>query len=163
MGVLAEHFRALPGTLRSNHPHVSWCGRGPLASQLLIDCPLDFPLGEDSPLGRTYARDGWVLSLGTERTTILHLAEHRCEWKGKAVQRQGSAMLVDGARQWVEYEMLTDDNADFEALRQDYKREHAEQRGQTWQEAPCGYGTARMFAVQPLVDFAAGWLAEHRR
>ena len=163
MGGLAEHFRTLPGTRRSNHPHVSWCGRGPLAAALLDDCPLDYALGEDSPLGRTERRGGWVLSLGTVRTTVLHLAEHRCEWAGKAVQRQGSALMVDGVRQWVEYDMLTDENEDFEALRLDYLREHAAQRGTDWHEGPCGYGTARLLAVRPLVDYATGWIAAHRR
>jgi aminoglycoside 3-N-acetyltransferase len=162
MGALAEYFRTLPGTRRSNHPHVSWCGRGPLAAALLEGCPLDYALGEDSPLGRTYAHDGWVLGLGTLRTTVLHLAEHRCAWRGKAVQRQGGALMVDGTRQWVEYDMLSDDNDDFEALRQDYLRGHAGQRGIGWQAGPCGYGSARLLRVRPLVDYAAPWLAAHR-
>jgi aminoglycoside 3-N-acetyltransferase len=162
MGALAEYFRTLPGTRRSHHPHVSWCGRGPLAEDLLRDCPLDYALGEDSPLGRTYERGGWVLSLGCRRTTVLHLAEHRCAWRGRAVLRQGSSMLVEGRRQWVEYELQTDENADFEALRQAYMLEQAAERGSTWHEAPCGYGQARLFAVRPLIDFAAGWLAAHR-
>jgi aminoglycoside 3-N-acetyltransferase len=163
MGALAEYFRTLLGTQRSNHPHVSWCGRGPLATSLLANCPLDFALGEDSPLGRAYAADGWVLSLGTAATTILHLAEHRCDWNGKAVQRQGGALLVDGERRWVEYDMLTDANDDFEELRQDFRSEHAAQRGSDWQHGPCGYGTAQLLRIRPLVDFAVDWLPRHRR
>lgn len=162
MGALAEHFRTLPGTLRSAHPHVSWCGRGPLAGGLLANHPLDYPLGEDSPLGRAYAADGWVLSLGTRATTVLHLAEHRCDWAGKRVIRQGSAMLVQGERRWVEYDMLSDENSDFEALRQDYMAAHSEDRGSLWQEGRFAGGSARLFAIRPLVDFAAPWLAQHR-
>jgi aminoglycoside 3-N-acetyltransferase len=162
MGALGEYFRTLPGTLRSAHPHVSWCGRGARAAELLHEHQLAYPLGEGSPPGRVYEADGWVLSLGTRATTVLHLAEHRCNWAGKQVIRQGSALLVDGARQWVEYEMLTDENADFEALRQDYMTQHAAERGRTWQAAPCGHGSARLFAVRSLVDFATRWLAERR-
>jgi aminoglycoside 3-N-acetyltransferase len=163
MGVLAEYLRTLPGTLRSPHPHVSWCGRGAQAAALLREHPLDYPLGEASPLGRSYAAAGWVLSLGTAATTVLHLAEHRCEWAGKGVVRQGSAMLVNGQRQWVEYDMLVDQNHDFAALRSDYMQEHAAQRGVDWQQGPCANGSAQLLAVRPLVDYAAHWLAQHRR
>jgi len=157
MGALGEYFRTLPDTLRSSHPHVSWCGRGPQAAAILARHSLDFGLGEESPLGECYRSSGFVLSMGTLRTTVLHLAEHRCEWAGKAVYRQGSALLVDGRRQWAEYDMLTDDNADFEELRQAYRK-----AGGAWREGPLGEGTARLIPIRPLVDFAVQWLPGKR-
>lgn len=158
MGALGEYFRSLPGTLRSSHPHVSWCGRGPLARAILANHALDFPLGEHSPLGECYRRGGQLLCLGTVKTTVLHLAEHRCDWAGKTVLRQGSAMLVHGQRQWVEYDMLADDNADFEELRQAYRS-----AGGAWREGPLGDGSARLIPIVPLVDFAVNWLPGKRK
>jgi aminoglycoside 3-N-acetyltransferase len=162
MGAVPDYFLHLPGVLRSAHPAVSWAALGPQALAVLANQQLSYGLGEQGPLARCYERDGWVLSLGTQRTTVLHLAEYRAKWPGKRYHLQGSALLVDGQRQGVEYEVLETSNDDFEQLRQDYMREAAAQCGRDWQEAPVAYGQARLFRIRPLVDYAVAWLSTHR-
>ncbi|MDQ3023159.1 MAG: AAC(3) family N-acetyltransferase, partial [bacterium] len=106
-----------------------------------------------------YDLDTWVLSLGCKRTTVLHLAESCSQWAQRHLRRSGSAMLVDGARKWVEYETVDDTDKDFEQLRLDYM---AQADSADWSEGPTGYGTSRLFRVRPLVDFAAPWFDAHR-
>ena len=162
MGAVPDYFLRLPGVERSAHPAVSWAGQGPQAPAVLAGQQLSYGLGEQGPLARCYELDGHVLSLATQRTTVLHLAEYRAQWPGKRYHMQGSAVLVDGQRQWVEYEVLDTSNDDFEQLRQDYMRDAAARRGTDWQEAQVAYGRARLLRVRPLVDYAVAWISERR-
>jgi aminoglycoside 3-N-acetyltransferase len=76
MGIVADTFWRMPGVLRNDSPH-AFAARGSMASRITAPHPADIPHGLDSPVGRVYDLDGWVLLLGvghTENTTI-HLAE----------------------------------------------------------------------------------------
>jgi aminoglycoside 3-N-acetyltransferase len=160
LGHIPEIFRKLPSTLRSAHPSISWCAQGSAAELITARHELSYGLDDRSPLGRCYDLDAWVLSLGCKRTTILHLAEARTAWAQRNLRMSGSAMLVDGARQWVDYETVDDTDKDFENCRMTYMA----QAGPTdWREGSTGYGTSRLFRVRPLVDFATSWLDEYRQ
>jgi aminoglycoside 3-N-acetyltransferase len=161
MGAFAEYFRRLPGVVRSTHASASWAAEGPLAKQVTAGHALGSALGEDSPLARCYDLGGFVLSLGTIRTTVLHLAEHRANYAGKQWYTQGAAVQEGGVRRWATFTELRGNSDDFEQLRQDYMREHPP--GAAWRESPVGYGRARLFPVRPLVDYAVGWIEAHRQ
>ena len=77
MGVVAETFRRLPGVVRSTHPGASFDARGPHAAPICRPQPLVPLHGPDSPVGRVWALDGWVLLLGVshDADTTVHLAE----------------------------------------------------------------------------------------
>ncbi len=79
MGILAETFRAARGTLRSAHPTLSFCARGPNAATFLAGHERETGLGEKSPLGSLYARGAIVVMIGTgwDTCTAMHLAEYR--------------------------------------------------------------------------------------
>ncbi|GAB4512844.1 MAG: BA2930 family N-acetyltransferase [Anaerolineae bacterium] len=77
MGVVAELFRRMPGTLRSRHPIESVCAQGPLAERITARQPWNAPAGPLGPLGQLYELDAYVLLLGVNhnRNTSIHLAE----------------------------------------------------------------------------------------
>jgi aminoglycoside 3-N-acetyltransferase len=77
MGIVAETFWRLPGVLRSDSPH-AFAAIGPEAAHITAPHPIDVPHGLDSPVGRVYELDGWVLLLGVTHhaNTTIHLAEN---------------------------------------------------------------------------------------
>ena len=77
MGIVAETFWRMPGTLRSDSPH-AFAAVGPRAQEITTPHPVDVPHGLDSPVGRVYELDGQVLLLGVghDANTTIHLAEN---------------------------------------------------------------------------------------
>lgn len=76
LGVVADTFWRMPGVLRSDNPH-AFAAAGPRAAEITAPHPLDPPHGPESPPGRAYGLDGWVLLLGVghDANTTVHLAE----------------------------------------------------------------------------------------
>jgi aminoglycoside N3'-acetyltransferase len=86
VGVLAEVFRRLPGTVVNDHPDARFGARGRLARQLLAEpLPWDDYYGPGSVLDRFTHAGGKVLRLGADADTVtlLHLAEYRVDLPDK--------------------------------------------------------------------------------
>jgi aminoglycoside 3-N-acetyltransferase len=158
MGRVPELFRTWPGVLRSNHPVGSFAACGPNAALLTATHALENEFGPESPIGRLYELDGHILLLGVDHgnNTSLHMAEHRAQWPSKRYMQQGSAMMVDGQRQWVSYTALDLNDDDFPALGDAYEAEHRIPRGRV------GQAEARFMQQRPLVDYAVTWMERHR-
>jgi aminoglycoside 3-N-acetyltransferase len=158
MGVVPELFRTWPGTIRSAHPAFSLAALGPCAEYLVADHALDEDAGDRSPLGKLYELDGHVLLLGVDHwnNTSLHLAEFRANYPGKRNMPTGSAMLVNGQRQWVTYETPYTDPDDFGEIGDAFDAAHqiAVQR--------IGDAEVRFFRQRLVVDFAVEWMEQHR-
>lgn len=159
MGVMPELFRSWPGVLRSNHPVGSFAAYGQQAHYLTSDHQLLDEFGETSPLGRLYQLDGHVMLLGVphENNTSLHVAEVRASWPGKHTVQEGSAVLVDGKRQWIFFDMLDLDTDDFDTIGDAYEAENNIPRGKV------GDAEVRLMKQRPLVDFAVEWMEKNRK
>jgi aminoglycoside 3-N-acetyltransferase len=160
MGAIAENFRTHPGVCRSNHPQVSVAARGPAARWIVEPHPLDFGLGDDSPLARLHRLGAKVLLLGTghRANTSLHLAEYRVRTAYARRIVQYAPVMIDGRRRWTAFQDLDLDNSDFDQLGAAYAAAGGpEQRG--WvAEAP-----AVLIELPPLIEFAIPWLERNRR
>lgn len=159
MGAIPETFRKQGGVLRSNNPGASFATWGKHAQEIIADHAL-YPLfGERSPLARVYDLAGWVLLLGVGHgnNTSLHLAEGRARIPHGTIHL-GSPMIVDGLRQWVAFDDIDWDDADFVQLGADFARETGLQR-----EAKIARANTLLVPQRALVDYAVQWLERHRR
>ncbi len=100
VGVLAELFRRLPGTLVTDHPDGRFAARGHQTGPLLrLPLPWDDYYGPGSVLERLVQAGGKVLRLGADpdTVTLLHLAEYLVEMPVKhRVLRHHKIRTADG-------------------------------------------------------------------
>ncbi len=159
MGAVAEMFRQWPGTLRSDHPARSVAAWGRYAQYLTENHDLSDIFGDNSPIGRLYELDGYVLLLGVgyDKNTSLHLADVRAEYPNKHMVTESSAIRLDGQRIWKSYETLAVDGEDFSAIGEAF-----EQTGKV-RHVSLGNGILSMMSQRALVDFAVKWIEENRK
>ncbi len=155
MGRIAESFWKQRGVLRSNHPHMSFAARGKFASLITNNHPLDFCLGDESPLAKIYDLDGKILLLGVEHdnNTSLHLAEFRAVFEGKKEVKQGAPIIIDGKRQWVKIRDWEEHSENFIELGKAYKK-----AGGTLVKRKIGMADSLFIPQRELVDFGVKWI-----
>lgn len=156
MGRIAELFRTFPGTVRSNHPQVSFCANGKLAKDIIEDHTLTPQFGMDSPLGKLYDLNAKILLLGVgyDSCTSFHLAETLINKIPK--KQMGTAMLHQGERVWKWFDDYVYDSDDFELLGKDFEKNHSVQKGKV------GNAECMLFNMRMGVDFAKTWLMKYR-
>jgi aminoglycoside 3-N-acetyltransferase len=160
LGKVADTFRGQRGNRRSYHPNHSFCARGPNAAQLLDHHALDDSMGEASPLARLYDLHGEVLLLGVDHSSnsSIHLAEYRAQWPGKRGQQPRRARGVrNGAIVELSMTDLDLNSDDFGVLGAQFETDQRAVR-----TGPVGGGTGRLMDQRTLVDYAVGWMAQHR-
>jgi len=152
LGRIAELFRTWPAARRSVHPAFSFSALGPLAESITADHPLDFGLGENSPLGRLYERAARVLLLGTgyDRNTCFHLAGYRIP--NPKIIEEGAPASEDGRHMWKTRREVVLNSDVFAGLGEAFERAGVVRTGLV------GSATARLFSICEAVDFAVAWL-----
>jgi len=151
LGVIPELFRSFPGVFRSNHPAVSFSGWGRDAREILKEHPLEFSMGEKSPLGRLYDLRAKVLFLGTDysTSTSFHLAEY--SWEDTEIEINGAPVIEEGKRVWKEYRDIKLRDELFQRIGLDWEKENKVEKG--W----VGSAQGRLFSLTEAVDFARRW------
>ena len=159
MGAINECFRTYPGEVRSDHPAFSFSAWGKHAAFVVEGQALNNSVAQESPVGKLYALDGWVLLLGVghDHNTSLHLAEYRANYPGKVREVNGSAMLENGQRKWVTYYDDAVAEGDFIEVGTAFEKETKGVR-----VGKVAGATARLMKQRPLVDFAVQWMEAHR-
>ncbi len=159
MGRIPETFRTQGGVIRSGHPQVSFAARGPKAHQIVSNHPLEFGLGEGSPLSRIYDLAGWILLLGVDHNcnTSLHLAEHRTQAINRNTNLTGAPLVENGMRQWCEFHELNLDSSDFTSIGEQFAKEPG-----LLKQGRTGHANALLMPQRELVDFAVRWMESNR-
>lgn len=159
MGAIVECIRTLPGAIRTNHPEASFAAIGPKAEEILNGQPLEYPLGDESPLRKIYDLGGSVLLLGVnhDRNTSLHLAEYRATWPSKKVKFRGCAIKDEDKSRWIEFE-------DFETMEEDFNKVGAafENETDSVTYGTIGLAPCKFFPQRALVDHAIKWMGKNR-
>ncbi|MBQ0065245.1 MAG: AAC(3) family N-acetyltransferase [Firmicutes bacterium] len=153
MGRIADAFYRYPGTIRSNHPQVSFSANGKCAKEITENHSLSFGLGKHSPLQKLYDLDAKILLLGVgyEVCTAMHLAESKQPYI--LTETQGSS-LKSG---WTEFEEIVYDDSDFAWIGLDFEKEKSVNQGFI------GQAYSRVFSLPEVVDFAKIWIQKNRK
>ncbi len=156
LGKVAELFRTLTDTQRSNHPLLSFSANGKQADIITCRHPLVPQMGMTSPLGALYKLNAKVLLLGVgyETCTSFHLAETMIENMPKI--KSGTSMITDGKRQWISFEDFDYDSDDFDKLGADFEKVNFISVNKI------GNAECRLFSMKQAVDFAKTWIEKNR-
>jgi aminoglycoside N3'-acetyltransferase len=167
VGMLAEVFRATPGTVVSNHPEGRFGGRGRRAAEFLADVPWHDYFGPGSPLERVVEAGGAVLRLGadTNTVTLLHYAEYLAQVPDKRRVRRHRRVLGTRGPEVRVVECLDDTlgivdwhgEDYFSLILAEYMSARSVARG------TIGGATSECLDARDLVDFAARWMTQHLR
>lgn len=159
MGSVAEMFRKWPGAVRSDHPSRSIAALGKNAEYIVKDHDLSDIFGESSPLAKLYELDGKVLLLGVgyDKNTSMHLADVRAEYPSKHMEKNSSALMVNGKREWVTYETLYVDGEDFEDIGKEFVKTD------NVAKVELGNGTIQFMDQRKIVDFSVEWIEKNRK
>ena len=156
MGKIAECFRNFEGTVRSNHPQLSFCANGKLKNEIVKVHDLSYALGMNTPLGKLYELNAKVLLLGVgySNCTCMHLAETLVT-KNNLVKK-GAAINLNGLRQWVWFEDIDYNSDCFDEIGALYEKQNKDVvYGQV------GKASCRILNLKNIVDFTKDFLEQN--
>lgn len=149
MGAIPEAFRTYPGTLRSHHPLVSVCAKGPYAGDITSRHALEYCEGRGTPFEKLHELDAHTLLIGVgfNRCTSLHYAESLTPARRTTTSR--FVVEDNGKRIWVEKpDMAADDGVHFPVVGAQFAAIGAVRQGKI------GDAESALFSTRALVGFA---------
>ena len=155
LGIVSEYFRTYPGTLRSNHPYVSFCANGRLAQEIVADHVITPSQGMETPLGKLYNLGAKVLLLGVDYDccTAFHLSEALAEKCAKITEHW--LMVENGTPRWkIVEDYAYEGDYEFADIGKDFEQNREVSIKQI------GLATCKLFDFKSAVDFATTWLLE---
>ncbi len=167
VGVLAEVFRQLPGTVVNDHPDARFGARGHLARGLLKGpLPWNHYYGPGSVLDRLVRADGKVLRLGAspDTVTLLHLAEYLVELPTKRqVVRHHKVSAASGQASLRSVTCLDDTDGIVDRDGEDYfaviLRDYLT-RGRA-RHGTVGSAPSELIDAADLLDHGISWMSTH--
>ncbi|UHA71755.1 aminoglycoside N(3)-acetyltransferase [Paenibacillus sp. 481] len=159
MGYIPETFRKQHGVYRSSHPHVSFAAWGTDAKYITEHHPLDYALSEQSPLGKIYELNGYILLLGapTDSNSSLHLAEYKQENTFIKPKIWDVKLDIDGEEKWTTYTDINNSSDDFNQILDDFIRDTNDVV-----EGKIGEAKSYLVPMRKIVDYAVHWMNKNR-
>lgn len=156
MGKISECFRKYEGTVRSNHPQVSFCANGKYKNEIVGKHDLSYAFGMNSPLGKLYELDAKILLLGVgySNCTSMHLAETLVAKPN--IKKNGSAVEIDGKREWIWYDDIDYNSDCFEEIGELFEKERHEVNINM-----IGGAYSRVLKVKDIVNFTKDVLDQY--
>lgn len=165
VGVLAEQFRQMPGTLVTNHPEGRFIARGAKAEALLADAPWDDYYGPGSPLQKLCEWDGRILRMGAdpETVTALHYAEYLCSLPEKRRVTRHVNMGTPGQPDVRTVSCLDDEEGIVDWAGEDYFAliTKAYLESGKGERGLIGLANAELLNAADLVAFGTDWMTRH--
>ncbi|TDQ41087.1 aminoglycoside N(3)-acetyltransferase [Aureibacillus halotolerans] len=160
MGIIPELFRKQNGVLRSSHPHVSFSAWGKDAKRIIGNHDLNYALNKDSPLGKIYDLEGYILFIGapTNSNTSLHLAEY--SQKNTYIQPKvwGVKLLIEGREQWSTYNDINNESDDFGQIFNEFNSATG-----LVKKGSIGEAESFLMPQKNIVDFSVDWMNKNRK
>lgn len=158
MGVVPEVFRKQTDVVRSSHPNSSFAAWGKHKDYIVQDNHLDYQMNKESPLGRIYELDGYILLLGVsyDKNTSFHLTEYKANYTGKKIIKEYAPIIENNKRIWKEYKDIEYNDNDFMKIGADFEKQNNVNIGNI------GLAKTRLISQRKLVDFAVKWMEKNR-
>lgn len=156
MGKISECFRNYEGTVRSNHPQVSFCANGKYKNEIVEKHDLSYALGMNTPIGKLYELNSKVLLLGVgySNCTCMHTAETLVTKPNMC--RKGAAVILEGKREWVWYDDIDYNSDCFDEIGLLYEKKNKEVVF-----GKIGGANCRVLNLKSLVNYTKDFLEEN--
>ena len=98
----------------------------------------------------------WLIGVGYDKDTSLHLADVRATYPGKHNSTEFSAVIENGERVWKRYDTRFVDGEDFAEIGKAFESMHPVSK------VMLSNGQLTFIRQRELVDFAVEWIEKNR-